>query len=182
MRGTVLAASARAALRHGRWDEARAGLATAADIVPQLTGTLPWLAVQTRLELGRVHLALRDAAGARRLLDEANELLARGPGLGTLVSQAEGLAGEIAELDRAANGSGSSLTAAELRLLPLLATHLSFREIGERLFVSRNTIKTQAISVYRKLGVSTRSAAIARAEALGLVESGAGPVHPLGMT
>jgi hypothetical protein len=42
-------------------------------------------------------------------------------------------------------------------------------EIAERLFVSRNTVKTQAISVYRKLGVSSRSEAIARAADLGLV-------------
>ena len=68
----------------------------------------------------------------------------------------------------------SGLTRAELRLLPLLSTHLSFREIGERLFVSRNTIKTQAISVYRKLGVSSRSDAIARAAELGLVDAGTG--------
>ena len=69
-----------------------------------------------------------------------------------------------------ARNASSRLTPAELRLLPLLATHLSFREIGDRLFVSRNTIKTQAISVYRKLGVSSRSGAIARAHELGLVE------------
>jgi LuxR family maltose regulon positive regulatory protein len=56
-------------------------------------------------------------------------------------------------------------------VLPLLSTHLSFREIGERLHVSRNTIKTQAISVYRKLGVSSRSEAVAVAEDLGLVEA-----------
>ncbi len=172
-RGAALAASARAALRHGRWDEARAELAASAEIVPHLTGSLPWLAVQVRLELGRVYLALRDAGGSRRMVSEAQELLARRPGLGILVTQVEELTRDLAELDRAANGSGSSLTAAELRLLPMLATHLSFREIGERLFVSRNTIKTQAISVYRKLGVSTRSAAIARAEELGLVEPGA---------
>ena len=42
--------------------------------------------------------------------------------------------------------------APELRLLPLLATHLSFPQIGEELFLSRNTIKSQAISIYRKLG------------------------------
>jgi LuxR family transcriptional regulator, maltose regulon positive regulatory protein len=78
----------------------------------------------------------------------------------------------------------SALTAAELRLLPLLSTHLSFREIGERLFVSRNTIKTQAISVYRKLGVSSRSEAIARASELGLVgaEKQALAVRPLDAT
>jgi LuxR family transcriptional regulator, maltose regulon positive regulatory protein len=51
----------------------------------------------------------------------------------------------------------SSLTPAELRLLPLLSTHVSFREIGEGLYVSQHTVKTQAISVYRKLGASSRS-------------------------
>ena len=64
----------------------------------------------------------------------------------------------------------SSLTTAELRLLPLLPTHLSFREIGERLYVSRSTVKTQAISIYRKLGVSSRSEAIDRMHELGVFE------------
>ena len=64
----------------------------------------------------------------------------------------------------------SSLTPAERRLLPLLATHLSFREIGANLYISRNTVKTQAIAVYRKFGVTSRSAAIARAIDLGLID------------
>ena len=68
------------------------------------------------------------------------------------------------------DGGQSGLTAAELRLLPLLTTHLSFREIAEQLYVSRNTVKTQAISVYRKLNVSSRSEAIACARGLGLVD------------
>ena len=62
------------------------------------------------------------------------------------------------------------LTPAELRLLPLLTTRLSFREIGERLHVTRNTVKTQAIAVYRKLGVSSRDDAIDRAAELGLTD------------
>ena len=41
-------------------------------------------------------------------------------------------------------------------------------EIGERLFLSRHTVKTQAISIYRKLGVSSRSEAITRMHELGL--------------
>ena len=45
-------------------------------------------------------------------------------------------------------------------LLPLLPSHLTLAEIAERLYVSRNTVKTQAISIYRKLGVSTRGEAI----------------------
>ena len=63
----------------------------------------------------------------------------------------------------------SSLTTAELRLLPMLATHLTFPEIGERLYVSRNTVKTQAISIYQKLAVSSRSDAIERAQECGLL-------------
>jgi DNA-binding CsgD family transcriptional regulator len=43
----------------------------------------------------------------------------------------------------------SSLAAAELRLLPLLPTQLTFAEIGERLSVSHHTVKSQAMSVYR---------------------------------
>jgi LuxR family maltose regulon positive regulatory protein len=52
--------------------------------------------------------------------------------------------------------------------VPLLATHLSFREIADELQVSRNTVKTQAISIYRKLGVSGRSDALAAAKELGV--------------
>jgi LuxR family maltose regulon positive regulatory protein len=63
----------------------------------------------------------------------------------------------------------ASLTSAELRLLPFLATHLSLAEIGERLLISRNTVKTQAVSIYRKLGASSRSETIVRMQEFGLV-------------
>ena len=73
--------------------------------------------------------------------------------------------------DRTPSALGaSSLTAAELRVLPLLATHLSFPEIGAALFLSPNTVKSQAISLYRKLGVATRSQAVARSRELALLE------------
>ena len=62
------------------------------------------------------------------------------------------------------------LSRAELRLLPLLATHLSYPEIGVALFLSANTIKSQAISIYRKLGVSSRSEAALRLRKLGLLD------------
>jgi LuxR family maltose regulon positive regulatory protein len=65
----------------------------------------------------------------------------------------------------------SSLTSAELRLLPLLSTHLGYREIGERLHRSRHTVKSQAMSIYRKLGVSSRGEAMLRLQELGLLGS-----------
>jgi LuxR family maltose regulon positive regulatory protein len=143
-------------------------------LAASLTHAIPWLAVQVRLELGHAHVTLRDRSGARVLLDEAKEILALRPALGVLADQLVELEREIDAMPEATDGGSSGLTPAELRLLPLLSTHLSFREIGERLFVSRNTIKTQAISVYRKLGVSSRSDAIARAAELGLVEVAVG--------
>jgi len=164
-----LVASARTSLRNNGWDQARSSLAIADGLTPLLTDALPWLAVQTRLELSRAHVALRDAEAARALLSEALDILRRRPGLGVLSEQASELQAEVDALCAAAERNGSGLTRAELRLLPLLATHLSFREIGTRLHVSRNTVKTQAISVYRKLGVSSRSDAIDQAARLGLV-------------
>jgi LuxR family maltose regulon positive regulatory protein len=166
-----LAAAARVALRRGDRDAGRADLARADRLRPLLTHAIPWLSVQTRLELARAHLVLADTAAARSLLLEVDEVLRRRPGLGVLVDEAAELRRQVHALDEPAGRWASSLTAAELRLLPLLATHLSFQEIGEQLFVSRNTVKTQAISVYRKFGVSNRSGAIERAVALGLVEA-----------
>ena len=65
----------------------------------------------------------------------------------------------------------SSLTTAELRILRFLPTHLSFREIAERVHVSANTVKSQANAVYRKLDVSCRSEAVSRARQLGLLDA-----------
>jgi LuxR family maltose regulon positive regulatory protein len=164
------ATAARLHLRRGDWGEARVLLRRACEVTPLLTEAIPWLAVQTRLELARSFVALRDLGSARTLLREIDDVLDRRPGLGVLISQTESLRDALDATPAATPGRDSGLTAAELRLLPLLTTHLSFREIGERLFLSRNTIKTQAISVYRKLDVSTRSGAIEEAVRLGLVD------------
>jgi len=167
----ALVASARAQLRQGRWEEARADL----DKVRRLTSSvgsdlLPWFAVQTRLEFARAYLALRETGVVRSLLAEIRELLRERPHVGILVDETEALERELEALPASQN-AGAGLTPAELRLLPLLATHLSFREIGAELFVSRNTIKTQAISIYRKLGVTSRSEAIKCARQLGLIDA-----------
>jgi LuxR family maltose regulon positive regulatory protein len=124
--------------------------------------------VQTRIEFARAYLALRETRTVHVLIGEIQELLREHPHVGVLVDEAKALEREAEAIPDCA-GAGAGLTAAELRLLPFLTTHLSFREIGERLYVSRNTIKTQAISVYRKLGVTSRSEAIACAARLGLV-------------
>jgi LuxR family maltose regulon positive regulatory protein len=167
----LLAVTARLAIAKGQGAQARGALVNAQRLRPMLTHALSWFAVQARLELAKAHLALSDTRGATILSREARDILRRRPKLGTLVAEAEGVRARISRVAEESSGWASTLTAAELRLLPLLTTHLSFREIAERLFVSRNTVKTQAISVYRKLDASGRSEAIERAVELGLVDA-----------
>jgi LuxR family transcriptional regulator, maltose regulon positive regulatory protein len=53
----------------------------------------------------------------------------------------------------------------------VLAGTTAVTAIGERLNVSRHTVKTQAMSVYRKLGVSSRREAIERVHQVGLLNA-----------
>jgi LuxR family transcriptional regulator, maltose regulon positive regulatory protein len=76
----------------------------------------------------------------------------------------------VTELAQASVVGPELLTTAELRILGFLPTHLSFREIAGRLFVSANTVKTQAHAVYRKLDAGSRSEAVTRASQLGLLD------------
>ena len=62
-----------------------------------------------------------------------------------------------------------ALTSRELTILELLPTHLSYGEIGVRLHLSINTVKSNIKSIYRKLGVTTRSDAVEAAGSLGLI-------------
>ena len=166
----MYAASARAALRAGDQEQARVELAAAQRLRPILTWGFPTISVQTRLELARVHVGLSDVPGARTLLAEVDEILTHRPDLGTLTTQAVELRTHVGSVRTGRSPGPTTLTAAELRLLTFLPTHLSFREIGARLFVSPNTVKTQAISIYRKLGVSARSDAVQAARDLRLLE------------
>lgn len=164
----VYAVGAHVAVHRGDMRAAQDCLARAARLRPQLTYAVPFLAVQTHVELARTYLALADAAGARAVLRDAADVLRLRPDLGTLPGQVAELRTALESLEVGAVGA-SSLTTAELRLVPLLSTHLSFREIGERLHISRHTVKTQAVSLYRKLGVSSRSEAIACLDQIGLI-------------
>jgi LuxR family transcriptional regulator, maltose regulon positive regulatory protein len=171
----VYAVLARTAAHQGEAQLAQAHLARAVRLRPQLTYATPQLAVQTLIELGRAYLALGDGAGAgtKQTLREANDILHRRPDLGILPEQAVELRSQLDRIHEKISGA-SSLTRAELRLLPLLPTHFTFREIGERLYISQNTVKREAISVYRKLGVSSRGQAVQRMQEIGLVGVDAG--------
>jgi LuxR family transcriptional regulator, maltose regulon positive regulatory protein len=163
----VYAWAGRAAAHEGEPSRARFYLGRAARLRPLLTYVLPVVSVQALLEMARSYIALADPEGAAAVLAQIDDILQQRPDLGLLPAQAGRLQASLAT-DSARPGGVSSLTSAELRLLPLLSTHLSYQEISERLFVSKNTVKTQAYSAYRKLGVSSRSEAVIRARELGL--------------
>jgi LuxR family transcriptional regulator, maltose regulon positive regulatory protein len=87
------------------------------------------------------------------------------------VKEAEALRTELAKQRGPSVPGASALTSAELRLLPLLTTHLSVSEISADSFLSPHTVKSRMKSIYRKLDVSTRNRAVIRARELGLLES-----------
>ena len=167
----VHVATARVALHAARLEDARAAIARAHRLRPMLDHGIPWLAVQVGLELARAHLTLADAGAARTVLMEAEQVLEVRPELGSLVDEARELRNQLAATTGPAGAWAMSLTGAELRLLPYLATHLTFPEIATRLFISRNTVKTESVALYRKLGASSRGEAIERAVEVGLLES-----------
>jgi LuxR family maltose regulon positive regulatory protein len=176
----ICALQARVALRRGDVVSARRQLVHAQRLRHLLTYAMPHLAVQARIELTRVHLALADLNGARTLMREIDEVLKRRPDLGTLVGEVQTLRAQLSRRRGSDAPGASALTAAELRLLPLLSTHLTFAEIGAELFLSLSTVKTQAVSIYRKLDANTRTQAVVRARELGLLEGYSTVLHPVG--
>jgi LuxR family maltose regulon positive regulatory protein len=170
--------TARVALHESRTEDARAALSRAHRLRPLLDHGVPWLSIAVGLELTRAHLTLADAEAARTVFTETERVLELRPHMGTLADDARELRPRVEATAGSTGAWAMSLTAAELRLLPFLATHLTFPEIATRLFITRNTVKSEAVAVYRKLGVASRSNAIERAVQVGLLESSIYPPSP----
>jgi LuxR family maltose regulon positive regulatory protein len=165
----AFAAAARLAVHQGDRKEADRQLAQAMRSRPSCTFVLPFVAVRVRLQLAKVYAAIGDLATARHLLAEIDDIVRHRPALGTLVAEVATFRDILTSTGQVTIAGGAPLSPAELRILPYLQTHLSFREIAERLFVSRNTVSSEVGSIYRKLGVSSRSDAVQRATAVGLL-------------
>jgi LuxR family maltose regulon positive regulatory protein len=155
-----------AVVRGQRWrtEDARADAAQAARLRARLTDFALWFEIELDAMLARSALRLSDVCAAREALARAERRLRRVPDAPVLEQWVQEIS---AQFD--VGGEAPALTPAELRILRYLPTHLSFREIAERTFVSANTVKTQAGTAYRKLDVSSRSEAVARATELGLL-------------
>jgi LuxR family maltose regulon positive regulatory protein len=166
----VWTTQARLALHRGDMDATRRALAETQRLRPILTYAFPSYATHVRLQLVRIYLALGDTAGAKAVMSEIDEVLRQRPHLGALVEEADQLRARLAADRTPAPVSATSLTGAELRVLPMLATHLSLSDIGAQMFLSVNTIRAHTRSIYRKLGVSSRTEAVQSARRLGLLE------------
>lgn len=167
----AMAAMARGAAygREGRHTDARRVLEYAVDLRVGTVGLSAWPTVQLLLTLTRTLLDAGDREAARARLDDARSVMAAEADAG------EHLRGVLQRLERRLSGPGpgggpvEALTEREETVLRLLRADLSLREIGERLFVSVNTVKSHTQAVYRKLGVSSRGEAIRRARDLGIL-------------
>ena len=164
----AFAAAARLAVHRGDRKETDRQLTRAMRARPVCTFTLPYIAVRVRVQLAKLYAAIPDQVTARHLLREIDEILVQRPALGTLVDDVSAVRAIVKASTHLA-AKGPPLTTAELRLLPYLQTHLTFKEIGERLYVSRNTVSSEVGSIYRKLGVSSRNEAVQLATTIGLL-------------
>jgi LuxR family maltose regulon positive regulatory protein len=172
----IFAVAALSRARTGSTADATRDLRKATELTAELNDLSPWYEAEVRVVAARALLLLDDLPAARAHLAQAARFLHR-------TADATVIRGWIeqawAEIDTAGSVVGRwPLSPAELRLLHFLPTHLSFREIADDLFVSANTVKTQARSIYRKLGVSSRAEAVDCARAAGLLEESSGPRPP----
>jgi LuxR family transcriptional regulator, maltose regulon positive regulatory protein len=167
----VFAVSALVRAHRDRVEEAQADRRRAADLLTRLVDYVAWYDAEARVVLARAALRLGDVTGTRTLLAEASHALAHDPEAVAVRRWIDEMWEQVEAFTLTELVGPSSLTTAELRVLALMPTHLSFREMGRRLHVSANTIKTHAHAVYRKLDVCSRSEAVVRARATGLLDA-----------
>jgi LuxR family transcriptional regulator, maltose regulon positive regulatory protein len=167
MMALALAVSALVRSRTGRVDEAAADLRHSSRLLAQLEAFPSWYEGEAWVTLARTAARLDDAQSATGMLADARRALKRTPGAVVLE---EWIGQTAVAVAAASTAAARDLTPAELRVLQFLPTHLSFPEIAGQVFVSPNTVKTQAQGVYRKLGVSSRRGAVEEARAAGLLD------------
>jgi LuxR family maltose regulon positive regulatory protein len=170
MMSLVLAVAALTQAQRGRIQAATDDCADATRLLERMDDFAPWYVAEVRIVLARAALRLSDVAGARALVEAAALAVRATPDAPVLAAWLQDASAQVDAYATSAMVTPATLTTAELRILALLPTHLSFREMGSRLYVSPNTVKTQAQAVYRKLDASSRSEAVARANELGLLE------------
>jgi LuxR family maltose regulon positive regulatory protein len=172
MMALALAVSALVRSRTGRLAQAAADLHQGTILLEQLEEFPPWYEAETWVVLSRTAARLNDPPTANRMLGEALRALSLTP---DAVVLEEWIAETALSIATVSASPAHGLTPAELRVLQFLPTHLSFPQIAGEVVLSTNTVKSQARNVYRKLGVTSRRAAVAQAQAAGLLDTDGPP-------
>ena len=153
----------------GRLEEARTEFERSLRSRRLRPGLSPWPTLENLLRLASLLLDIGDRAEAAALLDQARNILTSLPdGAEAQLAQLERLEQRITTKQPRAASPSDPLTEREAAVLRLLAGTLSLREIGQEMHLSQNTIKTHVQAIYRKLGVSTRHAAVAKGRETGI--------------
>jgi len=166
----VYAVSALVRAHRERVEAAQDDRRVALELLDRMVDAAPWYAVEVRVALARATLRLGDAVGSRELLTRAEQLLHAATDAPLAAQWLEECRRQVDAFAASVAGGPASLTTAELRVLRMLPTHLSFREMGLRLHVTANTVKTHAHAVYRKLDACSRSEAVVQARGMGLLD------------
>ena len=166
----MFAASAVVRAQAGRIDDARRDLAQATRLQAALVDFVPWYEAEVRILGVQAAWRLCDVPDALARLRGAERFARRAPEATVLTAWLSEVRDQLTAATAPSGLPPASLTPAELRILRYLPTHLSFREIAERTYVSANTVKSQANAVYRKFDVGSRSEAVTRARELGVLD------------
>jgi LuxR family maltose regulon positive regulatory protein len=160
--GTILA-------REGRLEQAEAVMALGLE--PQLAFLRHWplFHAMALLGLAPVRIARGHHRAAAALLAEARAVIESCADPGILRQQLTTIERRLQHAPQLRTGLAEELTEGELRVLRLLASDMSQREIGRELYLSVNTVKSHTRTIYAKLGTNSREAAILRARSLALI-------------
>jgi LuxR family transcriptional regulator, maltose regulon positive regulatory protein len=159
----------RALAERGRLEEAQKELESGLSARRSLPGLSPWPTLVGLLALAPVRAARGDRAGARAALAEARTILEAYPDAGIFPELLEREERKLRARKPRQGQLDGELTGRELDVLRLLGGELSTRQMAQSLYVAPSTVRTQIKSIYRKLGVSSRSAAVEEARAKGLL-------------
>jgi LuxR family maltose regulon positive regulatory protein len=168
---TACAAMALSSLALGDEKRARESLRKARRTMDVVGQSMPMDTMYAALLLTEASLELGNTEDAARYVGQAERIAATVADAGTMSERLEALAARLPCVPSNGTDSDVSLefTDRELEVLALLPARLTTREIGEELFLSRNTIKTYLRRTYRKLDAASRDEAIDRARELGVI-------------
>jgi LuxR family transcriptional regulator, maltose regulon positive regulatory protein len=159
----------RTLVEHGNLEEAEKELESGLSARRRLPGLSPWPTLIGLLALAPVRAERGDRAGGRAVLAEARAILEAYPDAGIFPELLERQERKLRARKPREGQLDKELTESELEVLRLLGGDLSTPHMAQSLYVAPSTVRTQVKSIYRKLGVSSRGAAVEEAHARGLI-------------